>query len=735
MTKKLLFLFAFLCAFSAYPQVAFYDALTIVNKSRPVVIKVGEESGKVEIKFQKENFQEQLNILSFYIPADSLKKINTIEDADTTEQNEKKYAILKNCLKDNPFITLPATVQSFPASLKKLSGKAIKGLKGIDVTNFSDALAQFMIERAKEELNVAFFQKFKAYVEKHPEIQTLFPETTTFLGNMMAHEYTQLINGLRDSFHDDLKNLIYNLDDLFLLPRFEKVVHDFPEIPVVIRSIQIISDLEDSKHPSEIIKDLKEIKEWDSVKREEVKNVRNLLRTSGLFSDAMRFEKGNFTLDSSFEAQIKQIQSKLVRITGNDTLILKSWNGERSWITSRHFDILYKNTVGLKVFLGLVYQRALVDDIKFYLMDQKEPLAFTELMRKQSRNLFLFRSYFFDFQKMAEKVDESLAIIKSGEEINNEVLTTYIGTSIDVVEYGFRVVNLFDKKIDGCEYIEIARTGNNLYRNLFEKDYASAITNAMTIIDKLTESVSKKSEVQVKIDIDAIQKNALLADSTKKKSIREVKVSHQNFCELNKVSKGALKYGVFMANIIDADGPDEIKQAISNAALPVGSSSYKKYQGFTLSINSYLGAQVRLEKVTKVQRAWDQTIGLMAPVGLALNHGLCKGKGGSVSLFAPLIDIGAIVDFRLKSDSALTDNIQLGNIFSPGAYFVYGFGANIPLALGIGGQYGPGLRKLELDGNNGTKNVYHEPEWRLNIFLAVDIPLFNLTRGKKLGSR
>jgi hypothetical protein len=734
MRKNLLFLFAFLCTVSAYSQVAFYDGLTIVNNNWAEEDQFGDEPRLVEIKFQKRNFQQQLNILSSYIPADSLKKINEITDADSTKRNEKKYAVLKNCLKGNPFITLPATVQSFPASLRGLSGKAIKGLKGIDVTNLSDALAQFMIERAKEELNVAFFQKFKAYVEKHPEIQTLFPETTTFLGNMMAHEYTQLINGLRDSFHDDLKNLLYNLDDLFLLPRFEKVVHNFPEILVVIRSIQIISDLEDSKHPSEIIKDLTDIKEWKLVMRNEVTNVHNLLKVSGLFSDALRLEKGDFTLDSS-DGTIKQIQNKLVRITGNDTLILKSWEGERSWITSRHFDILFKNTIGLKVFFGLVYQRAQMDDIKFYIMDQKEPVAFTELMRKQSRNLFLFRSYFFDFQKMAEKVDETLTSIKSGGEIDNEVLTTYIATSIDLVEYGFRMVNLFDKKIDGSEYIEIARTGNNLYRNLFEKDYGSAVTNAMTIIDKLTESVSKKSEAQVKIDIAAIQKDLSLADSAKKKSIQEVKASHQNFCELNKVGRGALKYGVFMANIIDADGPDEIKQAISNAALPVGSSSYKKYQAFTLSINSYLGAQIRLEKVTKVQRAWDQTIGLTAPVGLALNHGLCKGKGGSVSVFAPLIDIGAIVDFRLKSDSALTDNIQLGNIFSPGAYFVYGFGANIPLALGIGGQYGPGLRKLELDGSNGTKNVYHDPDWRFNIFLAVDIPLFNLTRGRKLGSR
>jgi hypothetical protein len=141
-----------------------------------------------------------------------------------------------------------------------------------------------------------------------------------------------------------------------------------------------------------------------------------------------------------------------------------------------------------------------------------------------------------------------------------------------------------------------------------------------------------------------------------------------------------------------------------------------------------------MKEVEAVERTWDQRVGLIAPVGLALNHGL-GGRAGSVSLFAPLLDVGAIAEFRLKNDSTeLDESIKLGNIFSPGAYIVYGFGANIPLAIGIGGQYGPGLFKVEGNDTGGTRNVYKNPEWRWNIFLAVDIPLFNLTRGKKLRS-
>jgi hypothetical protein len=44
------------------------------------------------------------------------------------------------------------------------------------------------------------------------------------------------------------------------------------------------------------------------------------------------------------------------------------------------------------------------------------------------------------------------------------------------------------------------------------------------------------------------------------------------------------------------------------------------------------------------------------------------------------------------------------------------------LSFGLGGQYGPGLGKIEDDNNV----VINNPAWRWNAFLAVDIPLFNL---------
>src|SRR5690606_1930335 len=47
--------------------------------------------------------------------------------------------------------------------------KGIGAIGALDVTAFADGLAQFLIERGNEELNAAFFNRFRNFLDKHPE--------------------------------------------------------------------------------------------------------------------------------------------------------------------------------------------------------------------------------------------------------------------------------------------------------------------------------------------------------------------------------------------------------------------------------------------------------------------------------------------------------------------------------------------------------------------------------------
>jgi hypothetical protein len=157
-----------------------------------------------------------------------------------------------------------------------------------------------------------------------------------------------------------------------------------------------------------------------------------------------------------------------------------------------------------------------------------------------------------------------------------------------------------------------------------------------------------------------------------------------------------------------------------------------------ISFQSYLGAFYTTSKRPgSLEGTWSDQFGVTAPIGISWTPGFFSwGKVGSLSINATLLDIGAIVDYRLNrvpspidsSTSTITKEykIELGQIFSPGLHLVYGLPFNLPLSLGFGGQYGPGLSKVEVGGT-----VVGNPSWRWNIFFAVDLPLFNLANKRK----
>jgi hypothetical protein len=67
------------------------------------------------------------------------------------------------------------------------SGPGISGftdiaskIGGLNVSNFADGLAKFLVERTKEEMNIAFFERFRNVLNAYPEMKVLFPKTTRY---------------------------------------------------------------------------------------------------------------------------------------------------------------------------------------------------------------------------------------------------------------------------------------------------------------------------------------------------------------------------------------------------------------------------------------------------------------------------------------------------------------------------------------------------------------------------
>lgn len=194
--------------FGSLAQTAYYDALKLKEEFKTTTAL----SDKIEINLTKENLIKFNSIMMGYMPNGLIKP----DDKDSVI-----FVKIKEELKNNPFIEVGSTGLSSDL-LKGLSKTRTSELLstvgnsigGLNVSTFADGIAQFLIERAKEELNVAFFEHLKKKFSIYPEFKILFPNTHKLLNNFEAWNYSNIINTLRESFDKDLKSLLQNIPEL-----------------------------------------------------------------------------------------------------------------------------------------------------------------------------------------------------------------------------------------------------------------------------------------------------------------------------------------------------------------------------------------------------------------------------------------------------------------------------------------------------------------------------------------
>lgn len=189
------------------------------------------------------------------------------------------------------------------------------------------------------------------------------------------------------------------------------------------------------------------------------------------------------------------------------------------------------------------------------------------------------------------------------------------------------------------------------------------------------------------------------------------------------------KYGNFAVTVATSSSTAEMQAALESAALPVGSYRIKRNAYENLSINAYAGVFGGVQKysssVPAGVKSSNSIIGFTAPIGVAYSwSGKTddgKWKGHSNTIFVSIADLGAVTSYRLTHDStAPLPAISFKNIIAPAGYYVYGF-KKIPLSAGLGVQYGPELRSIRNDSPTILPSA-----WSVRLFLAVDIPFFNL---------
>ena len=613
------------------------------------------------------------------------------EEYDTFINDEKVIltAVVKKCFKekyDEIYSFDEELAESVsPGMMIPSSGSSIESpsvLPNNLTTQIIDATSQFLVDRVKEELLLAFFDRFLSQVDQSTEMTALMPNTYFLLKNNDVFQVPSMGEVWMTAFEEDLNAIPKNLH-------------------LMVQS-----------HPDYL--DLK--------KKPELQ----FFMMAGFIYDQIQDEAKLKTLIESFYEEFKEADSQLIQMLGvvrllRENLIKSNYSETEELVSIEKFrSLLGENEAASLYFSALIYQqdRPLFDRIKI-------PNLSSELLLGD-----LLKIKFVDFTKMTGKFltkmkkletsksnfDNKKSLKDEQKEKYQESVLKFANSFFEFLDYSIELAYFSNPEFYFTSsyfqtYRPVAQKTIQAIDAGQKKDYGSLMIHSMQMMEPL---------VQVRIDY---LENKLLEDDNKKIK-KEIKI-------LEGVVKNFMYYGGFMVDVLSASSTKDIKGIINKYAAPVGSYRVKRQSKFSVSLSSYPGLYGGWETTYDGNESESFVTGVTAPIGLSLNWGNSfygmKAKGHSFSIYAPIVDIGAAFSYRWSNSEGegFPEEIKWQQIISPGMHVVWGIG-NTPMALMIGAQYTPLLRKISDQNNELQPNA-----WRLGATIAVDIPIFHFYRSNK----
>ncbi len=651
-------------------QIAYYDAL---------------ELSKLTSKYKVNSEQK----IEFTLSTDDS---NILERLKLYFKDESSY-------NQNPFIKITATPSYKVSTSTKITPSTVKGI--IDTRTVVEGIAKFLVGRVKEELSAAFFKRFKDEItkDKYKIYKNLFPETFKMLETIdeEIYKFSSYIQVLRESFEKDLNNAYENLPTAFnrLMEddKIKKFFADKPWLEVIFNfGFYIIDSLKKEKHPGDILAGLEtdililDDHEKDKLVACKLQNLRNAIKLLKIISYSLRKE-----------------------------------SDDRYWIDKDDLKKLFERDnngyVAFKIYLGLIYQQSKDIQFKVKINNAEKTIYFSEILTTLKKPITEIEDVNIKIEGFMYRVGQLEIFLKDIKKmIQEDKKPTYndyfkfYNATLDTMEYSLDFFEYFlDKGMPANnitaeeyskgkivaisevkKYLGVARAVGDIYMNVKNRNFSSIIFNVIKIFDNVIAP-------------------AFGEDS---KDIRA----------------GILKYGSFLAAVANAQNSDEVKEAITAVVLPVGSSSIKRNSKFNISLNAYVGPSVfKGDESDGKEFLGFNKARVWAPIGMALSFGkinipVIKYAIKSFTLFASIIDIGAVTAFRFKPENAEEiPKFTLKNIVSPGLHVMINI-KSAPISFGGGVQRLPQLEMITKDGQN---IITDDKIWRFNLFIAVDIPLLN----------
>jgi hypothetical protein len=649
---------------------------------------------------------------------------------------------------NNPFLN-GITVQAFVADNDfTVVGSpsippAASGAAGANIIgNLVNGTADFLIKRAEDELAIAVFSKLQAFMARYPEFNILFPQTSALIAKVESYDFSNILSALESAIQADLRGFVGKMPSLYQLPKYQVLNKEFTPLTLIFSASTVISDLSNKSNLPATLADL-----GTQSYLQEQNNYASFIRLACLLSNGVRERFiGQSKPELASYVSIQQIQSMVPPSLADQQEFAKYFLGLiYQQLGSINFSMGTTQKTAQQIVAGWLGNEdkvvSLLTTISAEMKTADSALAVLKTNEQVSPTLpKSAQRYFLYAQVTGYAIKLAIPIIQGFDQnspvarIATEVQMYWSPLSTDAVN----IVNAFDLK----QYDLAMQDIGDLFGTLSKFLDAVKADKAQTAV--LTASVSRGLSNQIADLATTTLKVKNIMDSLKQlgsagtpEVTRNLKASIQLFTDslgtLTKRQanlqqqkddgKGSvlnlgtiLKYAGLLASISQAQNSQEVENLLQSTALPAGSSRIKKVTAFNIAVNAYVGG---FSRSGMAGLGFTNRYGLTAPIGFTFSNGW--GHCGSISLFAGVFDIGNVIQYKLNNQGAYEQNVSLAGIVSPSIHLAYGFPWYLPITFGAGWQW-------VSPASNTTNNIQLSSHF--NLFLGVDIPLFNLAAVK-----
>lgn len=312
---------------------------------------------------------------------------------------------------------------------------------GLNVTNVADGLAQFLVDRARAELSVTFFRRFRKTLSEQRTLGAFFPQTVTLLGMLEDHLFrlAPYQATLQDAFRRDLDALPAALEGYL---RRSPALRD-----ETVRSLAagafLLTDVVRGTHPADVL---------------------DRMVAAGL----IRTPTGN--LENALAMLHLVAQS------------LRATDGDRRWVSPRAMQDFLTRRHTLTLYAGFLWQRS--GDLRFRTVAD-DTVTSREALEALGNELAPLGRYAETLVAHGDWLHTRLAAIRARQQAREDTFDDYAGFVREVLDLltdglapgDFPGLGALAGREQVTRFLTLARQVNALVLDLRQGRYVPALVN------------------------------------------------------------------------------------------------------------------------------------------------------------------------------------------------------------------------------------------------------------------